>query len=156
MMTTQVKPIPEGYHTITPYLIVADVTAAFEFYKIAFGASVLDSFAGPDGKIVHAELKLGDSPFMIGGTCEKMQARDPNAYGGSPVGIILYVEDADASFNRAVGAGAKVLRPLTDQFYGDRSGTVTDPFGHNWTISTRKENVSPEEMRKRIQAMPSA
>ncbi len=147
-----VKPIPPGYHTVTPYLIVKNAASAIEFYKKAFGATELMRFAGPDGKIGHAEIKIGNSPIMLADEHPEMDARSPQSLGGSPVGILLYVEDVDALANRAIAAGAQVLRPVTDQFYGDRSGTFSDPFGHKWTIATHKEDVSHEEMQKRLAA----
>jgi len=151
-MTSRVKPIPEGYHTATPYLIVRDAARAIEFYKKAFGAMELMRMADPSGKIGHAEIKIGDSPIMLADEVPGMGHRSPESLGGSPVSILLYVEDVDAVFNQAVAAGAKVQRPLADQFYGDRTGGVTDPFGHVWYVATHKEDVSPEEMRKRAAA----
>ena len=151
-MTGKVKPIPEGYHTVTPYLIVKDGARAIEFYKKAFGATELLRMADPGGKIGHAEIKIGDSPIMLADEVPEMGYRSPQAYGGSPVSILLYVEDVDALTSQAIAAGAKVERPVKDQFYGDRSGGVTDPFGHVWYIATHKEDVSPEEMRKRAAA----
>lgn len=151
-MTSKVKPIPEGYHTVTPYLIVKDGARAIEFYKKAFGAKELMRMAGPDGKIGHAEIKIGDSPIMLADENPKMGARSPQSLGGSPVSILLYVEDVDTVFNQAVAAGGKVERPIADQFYGDRTGGLTDPFGHIWYISTHKEDVSPDEMKKRAAA----
>ncbi len=144
-----VKPIPEGYHTVTPYLIVKDGAAALEFYKKAFAATELCRMAGPGGKIMHAELKIGDSPLMLAESCQEMGARDPQALGGTPVSLLIYVKDVDARFNQAIACGAKALHPVKDQFYGDRSGTVVDPYGHVWTIATHKEDVSPEEMKRR-------
>ncbi len=151
-MTGKVKPIPEGYHTVTPYLIVKDGARAIEFYKKAFGATELLRMADPGGKIGHAEIKIGDSPIMLADEVPEMGARSPQSLGGSPVSILLYVEDVDALFSQAVAAGAKVQRPVKDQFYGDRTGGVTDPFGHVWYIATHKEDVSPEEMQKRAAA----
>ena len=148
-----VKPIPDGYHTLTPYLIVRDVGQAIEFYKRAFGATEILRMPGPDGKIMHGEVKIGDSMVMMGQENLEWGAPCPETLNGSPVNLALYVVDVDASFARALQAGAKVKQPLTDQFYGDRSGTVTDPFGHIWTIATHKEDVSPEEMGKRMAAM---
>lgn len=151
-MTGRVKPIPEGYHTATPYLIVRDAARAIEFYKKAFGATELMRMADPSGKVMHAEIRIGNSPIMLADEVPEMGARGPESLGGSPVSILLYVEDVDALFSQAVAAGAKVQRPVKDQFYGDRSGGVTDPFGHVWYIATHKEDVSPEEMRKRAAA----
>ncbi len=151
-MTSGVKPIPEGYHTATPYLIVRDAASAIEFYKKAFGASELMRMADPSGKVMHAEIKIGNSPIMLADEFPEMGARSPQSLGGSPVSILLYVEDVDAVFSQAVAAGANVERPVKDQFYGDRSGGVTDPFGHVWYIATHKEDVSPEELQKRAAA----
>lgn len=147
-----VKPIPDGYHTATPYLVVQGAANAIEFYKKAFGAEELLRLASPDGKIGHAEIKIGDSPIMLADEFPEMGFRGPRALGGSPVSILLYVEDVDARFNQAVSAGAKVLRPVLDQFYGDRSGHLEDPFGHQWALATHKEDVSPEEIEKRFAA----
>jgi PhnB protein len=149
---TTVKPIPEGYHTVTPYLIVKNAARAIEFYKKAFGATELMRMAEPSGRIGHAEIRIGDSPIMLADEVPEMGFRSPESFGGSPVSILLYVEEVDAVFNQAVAAGAKVQRPVADQFYGDRTGGVTDPFGHIWYIATHKEDVSPEEMRKRAAA----
>ncbi len=151
-MTSRVKPIPEGYHTATPYLIIKGAARAIEFYKKAFGATELMRMAQPDGRIGHAEIRIGNSPIMLADEVPEMGHRSPQSLGGSPVSILLYVEDVDALFNQAVSAGAKVERPVQDQFYGDRTGGVTDPFGHVWYIATHKEDVSPEEMRKRAAA----
>jgi PhnB protein len=151
-MSTTVKPIPEGYHTVTPYLIVRNAARAIEFYKKAFGATELMRMAEPSGRIGHAEIRIGDSPIMLADEVPEMGFRSPESFGGSPVSILLYVEEVDAVFNQAVAAGAKVQRPVADQFYGDRTGGVTDPFGHTWYIATHKEDVSPEEMRKRAAA----
>ncbi|MBN1205907.1 MAG: VOC family protein [Myxococcaceae bacterium] len=147
------KAIPEGYHTVTPYLIVKGAARALEFYKKAFNAKELGRMEGPGGTIGHAEFQIGDSRIMIADESPDMGARSPETVGGSPVGLCLYVEDVDALFKQAVSAGAKEERPVKDQFYGDRSGTVRDPFGHQWTIATHKEDVPPEEMKRRMDAM---
>jgi PhnB protein len=147
-----VKPIPDGYHTVTPYLILKDAAGALDFYKEAFGATESMRMAGPGGRVMHAEIKIGDSPIMLADECPEMGGRSPQSYGGSPVSLALYVEDVDAQVGQAIAAGAKVLRPVADQFYGDRSGTLQDPFGHVWTLSTHKEDVTPEEMRRRAAA----
>ncbi len=147
-----VKAIPDGYHTVTPYLIVTDPAGAIDFYKKAFGAMELFRMPGPDGKVMHAEIRIGNSPIMLGAECEAMGAFGPKGPNRSPVGICLYVEDVDAMAVQAVAAGAKLLHPVKDQFYGDRSGTFTDPYGHLWTVSTHKEDVPPEEMHKRMEA----
>lgn len=144
------KYIPEGYHTATPYLILKDAATAIDFYKKAFGATELERIADESGAIRHAEIKIGDSPFMM--TEETPSFPDylsPQSRGGTPVHIYLYVEDADALFNQAVAAGATVLQPVADQFYGDRVGGVTDPFGHVWYIATRIEDLSAEEIQRR-------
>ena len=146
------KPIPDGYHTATPYLIIGGAGDAIEFYKKAFGAKELFRFPTPDGKIGHAEIKIGDSPIMLADEFPEMGYKGPQTLGGSPVSIMIYVEDVDTIFNQAVAAGATVKEAVTDKFYGDRLGTVTDPFGHVWHISTHKEDVSIEEMQKRAQA----
>ena len=146
------KPIPDGYHTATPYLIIGGAGDAIEFYKKAFGATELFRFRTPDGKIGHAEIKIGDSPIMLADEYPEMGYKGPQSLGGSPVSIMIYVEDVDTIFNQAVAAGATVKEAVTDKFYGDRLGTVADPFGHVWHISTHKEDVSMEEMQKRAQA----
>lgn len=151
-MTSAVKPIPEGYHTATPYLIIKDAAGAIEFYKNAFGASELFRMAQPDGRIGHAEIRIGDSPIMLADEFPEMGYRSPQSLGGSAVSIMLYVEDVDAVFNQAIAAGGEVQRPVEDKFYGDRGGSLTDPFGHVWHIATHKEDVTPEEMDKRAAA----
>ncbi len=151
-MTGRAKPIPEGYHTATPYLIIKGAASAIEFYKKAFGATELGRHAGPGGRIMHAEIKIGDSPIMIADEAPEMGARSPQSLGGSPVSIFLYIEDVDAVANRAVAAGAKVQMPVQDQFWGDRFGVVVDPFGHVWNLATHKEDVTPEEIQKRAAA----
>jgi PhnB protein len=143
------KPIPDGYRNITPYLIVADGVGAIAFYQRAFGASVLLRLERPDGKIGHAELAIGDSMIMLADEYPPHEARSPAAYGGSPVGLHLYVEDADAVAARAVAAGAKLVHPVEDKFYGDRLGTIEDPFGHRWSVATHIEDVSPDEIARR-------
>jgi PhnB protein len=148
-----VKPIPDGYHSVTPYLIVKDAARAIDFYKKAFAAVELLRLADPTGKIGHAEIKIGNSPIMLADEHPDMGFRGPQSLGGSPVGIMLYVESVDALFRQAIAAGATEKSPVTDQFYGDRSGTLTDPFGHVWTIATHKEDVPMEEIQKRFEAM---
>ena len=147
-----VKPIPDGYSTVTPYLIVHDAAGALEFYKKALGATELMRFGGPGGKIGHAEIQIGNSRVMLADEHPEMGALSPRTIGGSASGLALYVEDVDARFQQAVAAGGKVLRAVADQFYGDRSGTLEDPFGHKWTLATHKEDVSPEEMHRRMEA----
>lgn len=148
--------IPKGYHSATPYLICKGAARAIDFYKQAFGATELMRFPGPGGSIGHAEIKIGDSPIMLADEAPQMGYRSPVSFGGSPVSIMLYVEDVDRVVDRAVKAGAKLERPVADQFYGDRNGTIQDPFGHVWTIGTHKEDVSPEEMQRRAAAMVPA
>jgi len=151
-MSSGVKPIPEGYHSVTPYLIVDGGARAIEFYKQAFGATEVFRMDGPDGKIAHAEIKIGDSHVMLGDESPEMGSRGPGAFGGSPVTLMLYVEDVDATVNRAVEAGAQLTRPVANQFYGDRTGGVKDPFGHAWYIATHVEDVPYEELQKRAAA----
>lgn len=148
-----VNPIPEGYHTVTPYLIVNGAAKALEWYAQAFNATELMRLPGPEGTVMHCEFKVGDSPIMMADGCEQMGMQGPAAYGGSPISICLYVEDVDALFKQAIDAGAEELRPVMDQFYGDRMGTLKDPFGHTWSIGTHKEDLSPEEVDKRFQEM---
>ena len=152
-MAAKVKPIPDGYHSATPYLIIQGAAAALDFYKKAFGATELMRMAQPDGRIGHAEIRIGDSVIMLADEVPEMSYRGPKSLGGSPVSILLYFEDVDAVVARAVAAGAKLIRPVQDQFYGDRSGVIEDPFGHVWTIATHKEDVSPEEIDRRLAAM---
>src|SRR5947209_5437262 len=152
-MAGNVKPIPEGYHSVTPYLVVNGAAKAMAFYKQAFGATELVRMDAPGGKIMHAEMKIGDSPIMLADEAPERGIKGPQSYGGTPVGILLYVPDVDTVFSRAVAAGARVERPLADQFYGDRSATLIDPFGHKWTIATHTEDVPPDEMKRRMDAM---
>jgi PhnB protein len=144
-----VQPVPEGYHTVTPYLTVDDATAAIDFYQRAFGAKERGRMAGPDGKIAHAELEIGDSLVMLSDPFPQFLTKPPKELGGTSVGVFLYVEDVDAVFKRAVDAGATAAREPDDQFWGDRFGSVTDPFGHSWQIATHVEDVPPEEMAER-------
>jgi PhnB protein len=144
-----VKPIPDEYPQVTPYLCVDGADAAIEFYREVLGATERARLAGPDGKVGHAELQLGDSLIMLADEYPELGIRSPKALGGSPVTISVYVEDVDAVFGRALRAGAKALRPVEDQFYGDRTGQFEDPFGHRWSVATRIEDVTPEEMARR-------
>lgn len=150
-MTSKVKHIPDGYHAVTPYLIIKDAANAIKFYKKAFGATEMMCMADPKGIVKHAEIKIGNAPIMLSDECNEMNTRSPQALGGSPVIIHLYVEDVDALAKQAVAAGAKMVRPVQDQFYGDRSGSVADPYGHVWNISTHIEDVPPAEMQKRAE-----
>ena len=144
-----VKPVPEGYHTATPYLICRGAAAAIDYYKAAFGATEIRRMEGPGGTLGHAEVRIGDSVIMLADEFPEVGSRSPLAIGGTPVFIMLYVEDVDRVFGQAIAAGGKELRPVVDQFYGDRSGTLLDPFGHMWNVATHTEDLSPEEMKKR-------
>jgi PhnB protein len=148
-----VNPIPEGYSTVVPYISVNHAADAIAYYKKAFGAEELMRMPMPDGKIGHAELKIGDSIVMMADEMDHPQAisKSPRTLGGVTSGLCLYVADCDAMFTRAVEAGGKVRRPLTNQFYGDRTGTIEDPFGQVWTISTHVEDVPPDELRRRME-----
>ena len=148
-----VKPIPEGYPAVTPYLVVQGANAAIEYYKKVFGATERMRMPAPGGRIGHAELTVGGSVIMLADEFPEMGHRGPKALGGTPVSVLLYVERVDEVFKRAVDAGAKPLRPVENQFYGDRLGTIEDPFGHVWSIATHVEDVSPEEMRRRSEEM---
>jgi PhnB protein len=153
----QVAPIPPGYHSVTPYLIVDGAANALDFYTRAFGAKEVMRVPMPGGRLAHAEILLGDSHVMLADEFPEMDCRSPRSYGGTPVSLMLYVPDVDTLAAQAVAAGVTVVRPLADQFYGDRSITVTDPFGHQWTLATHVEDVSPEEIDRRMKAMsPSA
>lgn len=146
---SQVKKIPDGYHSITPYLNVKEGVKAIDFYKKAFGAKEIMRMMTPDGKaLAHGEIEIGDSKLMLSDEFPEMKNTSPTTLGGSSVGIFLYVEDVDKTFNQAVSEGAKVLFPVEDQFWGDRHGSVEDPFGHRWSISTHVRDLSPEEMKK--------
>ena len=151
-MTNNVKAIPEGWEGATPYLSIKGAAAAIEFYKKAFGATETMRMTGPDGRIGHAELMIGKAHIMVADEHPEIGFRSPQTLGGSPVTIHLYVEDVDALAARAEAAGAKVRRPVADQFYGDRGGQFEDPFGHVWYFATHKEDVSHEEMQKRAAA----
>lgn len=152
----QVKPIPDGYHTLTPYISVKGAREALAFYKKAFGAQELFHMDMPDGRIGHAEMQIGESRFMLADEMpERADAvsQSPVSLGGTTCGFMVYVPDVDAAFARAVEAGAAVKRPLTDQFYGDRTGTIADPFGHIWTLGTHVEDVSSAEMKRRMEQL---
>ena len=150
-----VKPIPDGYPRVTPYLIVDGGSAAIDFYTSVLGAKERMRMGGPDGKVGHAELEIGDSMIMLADEFPEMGARSPKAVGGSPVTIHLYVEDVDKTFEQALSAGATSSRDVEDKFYGDRGGEFEDPFGHRWSIATHVEDVPEEEMEKRAAAMMS-
>jgi PhnB protein len=148
-----VKAVPAGHHTVTPYLAIKDAAKALEFYKTAFGATENYKLMIPDGRLGHAEIQLGDSIIMLADEFPEYGGKAPPTLGGSPVSIHLYVDDVDAFFKKALATGAKERKPVMDQFYGDRSGQLEDPFGHLWWVATHKEDVAPEEMEKRVQAM---
>jgi PhnB protein len=148
-MTSRVKPIPDRYRGAVPYLCVKDAARALEFYEKAFGATEVMRIQQPDGRIGHAELRIGDAAIMIADEFPEMDFRSPGTLGGSPVTILVYVEDVDAVVRQAEAAGATVTRPVADQFYGDRNGSLRDPFGHCWSLATHIEDVPPEEMLRR-------
>ncbi|HKP72394.1 MAG TPA: VOC family protein [Pyrinomonadaceae bacterium] len=152
-MTSGVKPIPDGFHGATPYLCVKGAANAIEFYKQAFGATEVSRMDSPDGKIAHAEIKVGEATIMLADEFPDMGFNSPQSLGGTPVTLALYFEDVDAVAGRAIAAGAKVLRPVDDQFYGDRAGKFEDPFGHVWMIATHIEDVSAEEVERRAAAL---
>ncbi len=148
-MTQARKPIPEGFHTVTPQLTLDNAATTIEFYKRAFGAQEVSRSVGPDGRVMHAELRIGDSPLMVNDAV--MGTKGPHAIGGTPASLWLYVKDCDALFNQAVEAGAEIRNSLTDMFWGDRMGVVMDPEGYTWTIATRKEDLTREELDTRAQ-----
>jgi len=152
MPSKKAKPVPEAYHAITPYLSLRNASRAIEFYKKAFGATELMRFALPNGHVGHAELKIGDSIIMLADEHPEMGARSPETVGGTPMALMLYVDNVDKVVDRAVTEGARIDRPVEDKFYGDRSGTLTDPFGHVWHVSTHVEDVPPDELKRRAEA----
>jgi PhnB protein len=154
--TSPVKPVPDGFHTVTPYLHVDGAAAAIEFYRKAFGATEIYRLPGLHGKIAHAEIQLGSSRLMLADESEQMNAFGPKHYGGASTTFMVYVEDVDAVFQQAVDAGATATRPIADQFYGDRTGGVMDPFGHHWYLATHIKDVSPEEMQQAVAQMAGA
>ena len=151
-----VKPIPDGYHTVTPYLVVEDAAAAIDYYKKAFGATERGRMEGPDGKIGHAEVQIGDAVVMLSDPVPQGSTRPPIELGGTTSSVVLYVEDVDAVVERAVDAGGIVVMEVADQFWGDRFGTITDPFGHVWSVATHVEDVPLEEMEQRAKAAMAA
>lgn len=151
-----VKAIPEGYHSVTPYMTVRDAARAIEFYKQAFGAVERGAMKGSDGKIIHAELRIGDSVIMLGDEQPQFGALSPLSTGGAGMGLHIYLEDVDSAFDRAVKAGAKVEMPVADMFWGDRYGKLADPFGHKWSIGTHKRDVTTEEMEEAMNQMPKS
>jgi PhnB protein len=148
-VSAMANPIPDGYPRVNPYLIVDGAAAAIDFYTSVLGATERMRMEGPDGKVGHAELEIGDSVIMLADEHPEIDALGPRTVGGTPVSLHVYVEDVDGVFERAIGAGAKALRPVEDKFYGDRSGGFEDPFGHRWDVSTHVEDIPPEEMSKR-------
>jgi PhnB protein len=155
-MTGKVKPIPEGYGAVTPYLIVQGAANAIDYYKKVFGATERMRMPGPDGKIGHAEIQIGGSYIMLADENPEMGARSPKTVGGSPVSLLVYVENVDRTVEKAVAEGAKVKSKVENKFYGDRMGGIEDPFGHQWYVATHVEDVSPEEMQRRMEAMAHA
>jgi PhnB protein len=151
-----VQAIPTNYAGVTPYLIIRDASRALDFYKQAFGAVEVMRFPTPEGKIGHAEIKIGSGVVMLADESPARGHKSPQTLGGAPVSMMFYVADVDAQFAKALAAGGKVMNPLQDQFYGDRSGTLVDPFGHVWTIATHTEDVSPDEMQRRMAKMAPA
>jgi PhnB protein len=151
-MSGKVNYIPEGYHSVTPYLCVSDAARAIEFYKEAFGATEVMRMEAPGGKIGHAEVRIGDSVVMLADEFPELSFSSPQTVGGASAHFMIYDEDVDARVERAVAAGAKLTRPVKDQFYGDRAGGVEDPFGHHWHIATHIEDLSPEEVKRRMDA----
>lgn len=148
----EIEKIPKDYHSITPVLIVKNGDEAIEFYKNGFGVEERCRMKAPDGRVAHAELKLGDSVFMLSDEYPEMKCLSPKTIGGSPVSMYVYVDDVDSIFNKAISSGAKVLDPVKDQFWGDRQGRLEDPFGHLWSIATHKKDLSEEEMKKAAEA----
>ncbi len=150
------KPIPEGYHSVTPYLTLDDASAAIDFYKRAFGAKERMRMDGPDGKVGHAELEIGNSLVMLADTFPQASTRPPSELGGTSASVFLYVEDVDAVVQRAADEGATITSEVADQFWGDRFGSIKDPFGHSWSIATHVEDVSPEDMAERVKEAMAA
>jgi len=148
-----VQPIPDGYGSVTPYLIIQGAADAIEFYKKVFGATERLRLPRPDGQVAHAEIEIGDSAIMLADECPERGAKSPQTIGGTPVSLHVYVENADEVFAAALASGAQSIRPVEDQFYGDRSGMFLDPFGHSWNVATHVEDVSPEELQSRMAAI---
>jgi uncharacterized glyoxalase superfamily protein PhnB len=147
-MAKKAQAVPEGFHTVTPSIVVAGAARAIDFYKKAFGAEEKGRFAGPDGSIMHAEIRIGDSVIMLADEMPEQGGRGPQSYGGTPVNFFVYGENVDAAWKRAVDAGAKTIMPLGDQFWGDRTGCLEDPFGHRWWLAQRIQDLTPDELRK--------
>lgn len=153
---SKVSPVPKGYHTVIPYLVISGADRAIEFYKKAFGATEVVRMPGPDGKIAHAELQIGDSRIMLGEESPQMGYRSATTIGASPISLYVYLPDCDSVVKQAVAQGAELKKPVEDQFYGDRNGTIHDPFGHIWTIATHVEDVSEAEMEQRMKKLRPA
>jgi PhnB protein len=153
MSKSKTKAVPDGYPRVTPYLIVDGAAKALDFYQLVFGATERMRMPSPGGKVGHAEIAIGDSIIMLADEHPEMGARAPRSFGGSPVSLHVYVDDVDATVKAAAGAGARVVRPVENKFYGDRSGTIEDPFGHQWHIATHTEDVPPDEMERRAAAL---
>ena len=153
---SKVSYIPKGYNTVTPYLVIKGAAKAIEYYKNVFGATVVVRMDGPDGKVGHAELQIGDSRIMLADENPQMGNRSAESIGASPVSLYVYLPDCDTVVERAAAEGAKILKPVADQFYGDRSGFIQDPFGHLWGVATHVEDVSPAEMKERMKKMMPA
>ena len=151
-MANKANTIPEGYHSVTPYMTLRDAVSAIDFYRRAFGAELVMKLDMPDGKIAHAEIRIGDSVIMMSEENEEWGNKSPLTLGGSPMFLMIYLPDVDAAFAKALAAGATVVRPVEDQFYGDRAGTLKDPFGHQWTLGTHIEDLSQEEVQRRMEA----
>ena len=154
-MATTAQAVPKGYHTVTPSLVIAGAAKAIEFYKKAFGAVEKSRFPAPNGTLMHAEIRIGDSIIMMGDEMPEQGGRGPKSLGGSPVTLFIYQDNVDAAWKRAVDAGAKVVMPLSDQFWGDRGGCLEDPFGHNWWLCQHIKDMSPEEMQQAAEAFYS-
>lgn len=154
-MSNKVKPVPDGYHTATPYLTIRGAAAAIDFYKRAFGAKELFRMPSPDGKVAHAEITIGDSHIMLADESDRADTKAPETLKGSTAAIFLYFKDVDAAFKQALKAGAKETAPLENMFWGDRFGKLTDPFGHRWMLATHIEDVSPAEMQERLASFAS-
>jgi PhnB protein len=151
-MAAKIQAIPKGYHTVTPSLTVAGAARAIDFYKKAFGAEEIMRFPGPDGKLMHAEIRIGDSVVMLGDEMPDHGAKGPKSIGGTSVGFFIYGENVDAAWKRAVDAGGKEVMPLADQFWGDRAGCIEDPFGHRWWLGQHVKDLTPDEIRKNAEA----
>ena len=151
-MAKKAQAVPQGYHSVTPSLVVADAAKAIEFYKKALGAEEIMRFPAPDGSIMHAEIQIGDSRIMLGEEMPEQGGKSPKSLGGTPVGFFVYGEDVDAAWKRAVNAGAREVQPLADQFWGDRTGCLEDPFGHRWWLAQHLQDLTPDELRKNAEA----